>query len=337
VDPRTGWSGVVGLIRELRAQSVPARLHLVTRGAVRASEVALAYAGGSLWGLASALAVEAPFLFGGIIDLDPDDEDPEALLKHLLAGGTDARPVLAGSGGPRVRSEHVFRNGQRWRRALQRVQSLPEARPIDTDGTWVICGDIDAPALELAQWFANQGVKRIFLISPQAPNAEVLRGALELQRRSVGCIVVRADPTESRDVVQVRARVSREPRICGVVLRVASAPCLLSELVLDAAIPVWQRILAQTDLLGPLARDASRWVWTEGRAMDGVAGGGVPAIGGGAVAARLQSEMARAEPGAPVSAVIHAGAAGELSPGQAVRLVARLGAIGGVHGIWRER
>ncbi|MEZ4240278.1 MAG: acyltransferase domain-containing protein [Myxococcota bacterium] len=337
VDPRTGWSGVVGLIRELRAQSVPARLHLVTRGAVRASETALAYAGGSLWGLASALAVEAPFLFGGIVDLDPDDEDPEALLKHLLAGGTDARPVLAGGSGPRVRSEHVFRNGQRWRRALQRVQALPEARPLATDGAWVICGDVDAPALELAQHLANQGVKRIFLISPQAPTAEVLRGVLELQRKAVGCIVVRADPTESKDVVQVRSRLQREPRICGVVLRIAAAPALLSELDLEAAIPVWQRILALTDLLGPLARDAARWLWSEGRAMDGVAGGGVPAIAGGAVAARLQSEMGRAAPGAPISAVIHSGAASELSPGQAVRLVGRLGAIGGVHGIWRER
>lgn len=331
LDALTGWAGVVALVRELQSQNVPLRIHLVTRGAVRATDVATAQTGGSLWGLAGALACESPFLFGGIVDLDPDDEDPDALLRHLLAGGTDARPVALGSN--RIRSEHVFRNGQRWRRSVERVHVLPTSRPIETDGAWVIAGDVDIAALELAQWFASQGVTRIFLVSHQAPVPEVLRGVLELQRKAVGCIVVRADPTDAKDVAQIRTRMSRESKICGVVLRVASQPRPLAELDLAEAMPGWRRALAMAEIVAQLARDTYRWVWSEGRSLDGVAGGGLPAIAGAAVASRIQSDTARGG----VSTIVHTGPSTDLSPGQSVRLLARLGPTGGVHGVWRER
>jgi malonyl CoA-acyl carrier protein transacylase len=331
VDPSRGWAGVVGLVRELHEQGVPARIHLVTRGALRSTEVASAYSGGSLWGLAAVLACEVPFLFGGIVDLEPDDEDPEALLKHLLGGGTDAVPLVGIQ--PRHRPEYVFRNGQRWRRVIELVHQLPDVHPIDKDGAWVIAGDVDTTALELAQWFASQGVSRIFLVSHLAPPPEVLRGVLELQRKAVGCIVVRADPTDAKDVIQIRTRLSREPRVGGMVLRIAADPKPVAELDLEEAIPRWRRILAMSDVLGALVQDAQRWVWSEGRSLDGVAGGGLAAISGAAVAARVQVDTAKGG----ISTVIHTGPVSELSPGQSVRLVTRLGPVGGIHGVWRGR
>lgn len=341
VDPRTGWAGILALVRELRGQSVPARLHLVTRGAVlgpardgsgppRLPDPAAAATGGALWGLAGALAVEAPYLHGGIVDLDPDDEDPDTLLKHLLGGGTDARPVLASA--LRTRPEHAFRGGQRWRRTIERVPSLPAPTPVDVDGAWVIGGDVDAMALELAQWLVGQGVKRVYLVSSEAPGAEVLRGVLDIQRKGVSCIVVRADPSESRDVVQIKARMSREAKVSGVVVRIAAKPAPLVDIALDPSIAAWNRAIAMADVLAQLARQAPRWVWGEGRSLDGVAGGGVAAIAGAAVAARVL-----AEGDAATRTVIHSGPSTDLSAGQAVRLIGRIGPLGGLYGIWRER
>ncbi|MEQ1565225.1 MAG: KR domain-containing protein, partial [Myxococcota bacterium] len=329
-DASGGWAGIVGLVQELRAQSVPARLHLVTRGAFRPPDTASGQTLGAIWGLARLLAVEVPFLFGGIVDLDPDDEDPDALLRHLLGGGTDAQPVVVGA--PRARQEYQLRAGaERLRRAVRPVTRVPvTTTEVATDGPWVIAGDVDGAALELVQWLVSRGVTKVFLIGSQPPPPDVLRGVLELQRKNVGCIVVRADPADPKDAGQVRSRLAREGSVRGVVLRVAATPCSLQELDLNTATPALNRATAMQALLWELAPSAARWIWAEGRSFDGAPGGGVAAIAGEALTAAIRV------PGA-AGAALHTGPSTELSSGQAVRLMSRLGPAGGVHGVWRGK
>jgi hypothetical protein len=59
----------------------------------------------------------------------------------------------------------------------------------------------------------------------------------------------------------------------------------------------------------------------------------VGAISAAAMAARLDARRAAGHS----TSVIHAALASSLAPGQAARLVLRLGRAGGTHGLWRSR
>lgn len=327
-DPGDGWAGLLAFAEELNAQGMPGAIHIVTRGAVLGPAPATATIGGALWGTAGLFASERSGVLHGIVDLDPASEDGDALFAHLTS--CPWPPPVALSGLPR--REHALRGGKRVRRVVERVSAVPDDGALDTDGTWVLSGAVDGPLLDLGLHLVDCGVSHLLFLTAEPPPPEVLRGVLDLQRKGVSCLVVRADPTDRRDLDLVRTRLARDGRIGGIVLRSTPVPVRLDRLALPEAIAVYRRAVAEAEALLSLAPAAPFWYWSESRALDPPAGGGIGAIASAAISTVLEARRAA---GQQPTAVIHAAPANALAHGQAARIVARLGKAGGVHGTWR--
>jgi 6-methylsalicylic acid synthase len=146
------------LTSTLQALAVPGRLDFprlwcLTRG-VREAAGTAALADGPLWGLGRVIATEHPELWGGLIDVDPGDEAAFDLLPWLLAG-TAADDVLA----PRGEQVSVAR--------LVRLDREPVRPPLRcrADGTYLVTGGLGALGLDIADWLADRGARRIVLAS----------------------------------------------------------------------------------------------------------------------------------------------------------------------------
>ena len=318
-DPLGGWASVLQLLQDLHAQGLLVRLQLVTRGAAIAPDPATAHSGGALWGAGRWAGAEVPEVYGGLVDLDPDDEDPEQLVEHLLAESPLAEGV-----------EVAFRGGERLKRVVSRREGMPEGGKVDIDGAWLLCGDVDAPLVELAGYLAEQGVIHVYLVSPQPPPGHVLRRVLGLQRSGVMCIVVRADVSVLRDRELLAQRMGGE-RLAGVVVRVAADPMEIGEVQPKQAAARWTQEMAAARALEGIAGERPMWVWSEGRSMLPVPMAGLPAVTGASLDAAARARIAAGKP----TTVIHAAPAELLAAGQAARLVGRLGPVGGVFGVWK--
>jgi malonyl CoA-acyl carrier protein transacylase len=327
-DPGDGWAGLLAFAEELNAQGMPGAIHIVTRGAVLGPAPATATIGGALWGTAGVFASERSGVLHGIVDLDPTSDDGEALFTHLTSCAWP--PPVALSGLPR--REHALRGRQRLRRVVERVATVPEDGSLDTEGTWVLSGDVDGPLLDLGLHLVDWGVSRLMFLTVEPPPPEVLRGVLDLHRKGVSCLVWRADPTDRKELERVRNRLARDGRIGGIVLRSTPVPVRLDRLALPEAIAAYRRAVAEAEALLSLAPAAPFWYWSEARALDPSPGGGVGAIASAAISTALE---ARRTAWQQPTSVIHAGPAAALAQGQAARIVATLGRAGGVHGTWR--
>jgi hypothetical protein len=327
-DPGDGWAGLLAFAEELNAQGLPGAIHIVTRGAVLGPAPATATIGGALWGTAGVFASERSGVLHGIVDLDPANDDGEALFTHLTSCAWPPPVALAGL----PRREHALRGRKRLRRVVERVAAVPEDGSLDTEGTWVLSGDVDGPLLDLGLHLVDCGVSRLLFLTAEPPPPEVLRGVLDLQRKGVSCLVVRADSTDRKELELVRTRLARDGRIGGIVLRSTPVPVRLDRLALPEAIAAYSRAVAEAEALLSLAPAAPFWYWSEARALDPTPGGGVGAIASAAISSALE---ARRTAWQQPTAVIHAGPAAALAQGQAARIVATLGRAGGVHGAWR--
>ncbi|MCB9684849.1 MAG: acyltransferase domain-containing protein [Alphaproteobacteria bacterium] len=309
-----GWPSVVSLCQEILAQGLPARIHLVTSGVVGGGMRSAA--GAALWGLAGLLFAETGLL-GGIIDLERDDEDPDLLTRHLLDTLESGEPPAWWS----------IRGGERRIRVVTTVHPHLAPPEVSTDGTWLIAGDVDHVSLELAGWLASRGVKRMFLVTAGAPAPEVLKAVLEFQKQGTACIVVRADAADGKGADQIRARVGREKKLAGCILRYAPTPRTLRDMLPADEIGRWQTAVAGArviaDLLGP---DAPMWAWSEGSALDAAPGGGVGAV----IATTLEAVLLDR----PHSAVIHTAPHTTMGLARTLELVTGLAAQGGLWGVW---
>lgn len=320
VDEVAGWPSVVSLVQELVAEGLPAAVHLVTSGVLAAHDDVRRDAGASLWGAAGLVSAETGLL-AGIVDVDPADPDPAALYAHVLAQAVEGETAgwFSLSGATR-----------RVRRLVARPEP-PRPEGVDVSGTWVLGGDVDGLMLDLASWLVGRGVKRLFMVGASAPPAEVLKAALDLQKRGTACIVVRADATDPKGAETIRQRLSREKQLSGVILRFQPTPCAFRELDPAALLPAWRLGLRTAEVLADIASAGTpMYAWSEARALDGAPGNGVGACLATALAARLTRRAAAGSP----SSVVHTGPHTTLPPGESVRLVTGLCALGGQWGVW---
>lgn len=310
-----GWPSVVTLAKEMAAEGLPASLHLVTAGAWLGDTARDAASG--VWGVAGLVANETD-LFAGIVDVDPADPDVVALFRHIVAQAAEGA----------VPGAFQLRGDARLRRHVVTRPEPPRPEGIDTSGTWVLGGDVDALMLDLASWLASRGVKRLFLVGPAAPPSEVLKAALDLQKKGTACIVVRADATDPKGADAVRQRLAKEKKLSGAFLRFQPTPSALREIDATVGLAQWRVALRTAELLAELVGpDAPVFAWSEARAFDGAPGNGV----GAAVATTLAGRLQR-RPGH--SALVHTGPHTTLPPGESVRLVTGLCALGGQWGVW---
>jgi 6-methylsalicylic acid synthase len=130
--------------------AVPARLWCVTHG-VRESAEERSLGHGSLWGLGRIIGGEHPELWGGVIDIGQSSADIPGLIKVLRS--------------PRSEDVVVVRDGEASVPRLRQLVGEPVRPPMTckADGTYLITGGLGALGLEIAQWLANHGMRRVVL------------------------------------------------------------------------------------------------------------------------------------------------------------------------------
>ena len=130
----------------------PPRLWLVTRGAQAAGEKdeAGGLAGGMLVGLGKVAALEQSALWGGSVDLDPDDGETGALADELLRPGEE--------------DEVALRAGERLVPRLVPEPAAPDEPPVmRADASYLVTGGLGGLGLTLAGWLADRGARHVVL------------------------------------------------------------------------------------------------------------------------------------------------------------------------------
>jgi acyl transferase domain-containing protein len=165
------------------------RLWLVTRGAIEpepqphevqrtvAPPAILAQA--PLWGLGRVIALEAPELWGGLIDL-PSQRHPEevpALFSQLRWSVGEPIALRPRGGGSPSDDSLPASDLEPW---VGRLRSLPmprkeapDALRLSANGTYLITGGLGALGLEVARWLAQKGARHLLLCGRNATAAHL--------------------------------------------------------------------------------------------------------------------------------------------------------------------
>ncbi|MFI6230388.1 SDR family NAD(P)-dependent oxidoreductase [Micromonospora echinospora] len=148
------------------------------------------------WGLGTVIGLEHPTLWGGLIDLDPDADDPAAAVVASL------RP----SGGE---NQIAWRGGRSHVARVVRAGSAPsEDRPkISADGTHLVTGGLGALGLLVARWLVDRGARHVVLVGRRGPS-EAAEGTLrDLTERGARVRVIRGDVGRVDDVRKILAEI----------------------------------------------------------------------------------------------------------------------------------
>jgi acyl transferase domain-containing protein/acyl carrier protein len=138
------------------------KLWIVTTGAqpVHLSDPVSTPLKAGIWGLMRVFALEHPDIFGGIVDLDPDERD-EVAADYLFA------QLLSDDG----EDQTVFRSGRRYVPRIERVEH-PDAgfKPVELQkkAAYLITGGLGGLGVKIAKWMSAQGAGRIVLVSRKA-------------------------------------------------------------------------------------------------------------------------------------------------------------------------
>ncbi|MEV0331084.1 SDR family NAD(P)-dependent oxidoreductase, partial [Micromonospora echinospora] len=142
-----------------------------------------------VWGLGTVIGLEHPTLWGGLIDLDPDADDPAAAVVASLRSSAGENQI-AWRGG----RSHVAR--------IVRAGTAPSNdRPeINADGTHLVTGGLGALGLLVARWLVDRGARHVVLVGRRGPSEaadETLRGLTE---QGAQVRVIRGDVGRADDV-----------------------------------------------------------------------------------------------------------------------------------------
>ncbi|MDT0308873.1 SDR family NAD(P)-dependent oxidoreductase [Streptomyces sp. DSM 44917] len=133
----------------------PPRVWVVTRGAMGIDGGPVATLHSPVWGLARVVALEQPEIWGGLVDLDPETNDPAAEAGAVVA------EILAADEEDQV----AYRAGARRVARLSRIERLapaPSAPVTGTDG-YLITGGRGALGLRVAEWLVERGARHLVL------------------------------------------------------------------------------------------------------------------------------------------------------------------------------
>jgi 6-methylsalicylic acid synthase len=207
---RASWSLIravqrVGEIASIGGNRVaPLRIWSLSRGVRKATdERSLAH--GSLWGISRITAGEHPELWGGAIDVDVVDGSTGERIVELLRNASGAEDVI--SLGPDTTE-------------VARLTTIE--RPADSaglqcraTGTYLITGGLGGLGVEVAQWLADRGARRILLagrrgLPPRSTwdtvtdpqTRQQIDGVLALEAAGVMVRAVAVDITDEADAAR---------------------------------------------------------------------------------------------------------------------------------------
>ena len=185
----------------------PPQLWLVTRGAVPVGSSLPGVAQVPLWGLGKGVALEHPELWGGMLDLAPEETEDEAI--KLLAEIEDSQG-----------EDHLaFRGGNRYVARLVRKQ-LPESQGISfqSEATYLITGGLGALGLKVAQWMVEQGANHLVLTGRRGASNEVQATITQMEQTGAKIRVAKADVTDEGDMARVLEEIKASmPPLRGIV------------------------------------------------------------------------------------------------------------------------
>ncbi|GCE20004.1 type I polyketide synthase [Dictyobacter kobayashii] len=135
----------------------PPQLWFVTRGAQAVNaeqEAQLEISQAPLWGLGKTCAMEHPELWGGLIDLDPEE-----------TGRTSATQLFNALLKHSVEDQIAFRGGQGYvARMLHSQSTAAKSLTLYKEGSYLITGGLWGLGLEVARHFAERGAGHLILL-----------------------------------------------------------------------------------------------------------------------------------------------------------------------------
>ena len=175
-------SNILNLLQTLMANSLAIPVWLATRGGQSLDNQLNAgvVASSCLWGLASAISVEHPELWGGIVDLDskPSVNEVDSLLRIISSAGQEDRIA--------IRQDKLY---------VPRLETTAaiETQELLTTSTYLVTGGLGALGLQVAQLLADKGAKKLILVGRSEPSISAQQKVSKLQQQGVEVEIVRID------------------------------------------------------------------------------------------------------------------------------------------------
>nr|WP_093782007.1 SDR family NAD(P)-dependent oxidoreductase [Streptomyces sp. yr375] len=220
----SGLAATLALLHVLR-EGPTAPLWCVTRDAVAvtAADRLTNTAQAQVWGLGTAVALESPQLWGGLIDLPPTLTDTTADTGVVTAAMTTVADQLCRLlAHPDGEDQLAIRdNGVHVRRLerAHRVEAVPgREEPAVRPGTYLITGGTGALGGHTARWLARNGAEHLLLVSRSgtaAPGASELLA--ELVGRGCAVTVAQCDVIDRQALARLLAEIPDEYPLTSVI------------------------------------------------------------------------------------------------------------------------
>ena len=194
-----------------------------------------------LWGLGRVLAVEHPEIWGGLIDLDPEDsvtDSVQQLIAHIHDNDGE--------------DQCAFRNGLRYVPRLVAQSATTAIEPKwNADGCYLVTGGLGGLGLHIARWLAEQGARKIVLLgrTPLPPREHwdaIERGS----RAEVQINALREIERTGAAVQTVAVDIADRAKLTGAVEALQADGWLPVNGVVHAAAAIEDRLVTQLDAAG---------------------------------------------------------------------------------------
>ncbi|MEE8526588.1 MAG: SDR family NAD(P)-dependent oxidoreductase, partial [Thermoanaerobaculia bacterium] len=184
--------------------ATPPSLWLVTRGAQRVGTEASGpnVIQAPVWGLGRVVALEAPEIRGGLIDLPPEASAQDAAKLLGVIRGMDGENQLALRGG-------------RWYVPRLHPGKIPPARPqaltLTPEGSYLITGGLGRLGLRLARFLVERGARHLILLGRRAPSGERLEAVRALEESGAEVRTEAADVGDAERLTVLIAELASSP------------------------------------------------------------------------------------------------------------------------------
>jgi NAD(P)-dependent dehydrogenase (short-subunit alcohol dehydrogenase family) len=194
------------------AQDHQPRMWFVTRGALAIGDgrSSVSVLQSVLWGLGRVIALEHPEIWGGIIDLGPEESPREISMLWDEFRNPDGETQLA------FREENRF-VGRLVRSKGEKIPSKPYARN-HSDATCIVTGGLGGLGLEVARKIVEKGLNHLVLVGRSAPSESANEAIRNLEQSGARVTVMSADISREDDVRRILDQIEDSmPALRGIV------------------------------------------------------------------------------------------------------------------------
>lgn len=191
-----GCGSLLHLLQQLLSRQVPhpVKVWIVTSGAVATpGQANVNILQAPIWGMGRTMALEHPEVLGGLVDVAglPPTEAGRELAAQLLAGDGEKQVAIRPGG------QYVFR-------LLPKAPKPQTGVVIHPDGCYLLSGGLGGLGMEVAGWLAEQGARRLVLLSRNGAVGGQHQAFVErLEGLGVQVEVLQADVADQQDLQKV--------------------------------------------------------------------------------------------------------------------------------------